>query len=167
MGRILDKKKKKKKRRRIEQANTRRKKHSLLNNILPKLNQAETTILKIEGSNGPSSLLFLFLKSYRQIYKNLSLYTLIFFRRLYRQGNQGSVLGSITRLFIPNSKIRQIRLIGVCTSLITVLYPLFPRIQFILLQQNLICGKPSVTYTILLDMLVRKSYSYRALQINE
>ncbi|KAI3985933.1 hypothetical protein MKX01_039015, partial [Papaver californicum] len=40
------------------------------------------------------------------------------------------VLGSITPLFIPNSRIRLIRLIGLCTSLITFLYPLVPRIQF-------------------------------------
>ncbi|YP_002000570.1 NADH dehydrogenase subunit 4 (mitochondrion) [Oryza sativa Japonica Group] len=40
------------------------------------------------------------------------------------------VLGSITLLFIPNSSIRLIRLIGLCVSLITFLYPLVPRIQF-------------------------------------
>ena len=40
------------------------------------------------------------------------------------------VLGSITPLFIPNSRIRPIRLIGLCASLITFLYPLVPRIQF-------------------------------------
>ncbi|XP_052157786.1 NADH-ubiquinone oxidoreductase chain 4-like [Oryza glaberrima] len=40
------------------------------------------------------------------------------------------VLGSITLLFIPNSSIRLIRLIGLCISLITFLYPLVPRIQF-------------------------------------
>ncbi|VAI78409.1 unnamed protein product [Triticum turgidum subsp. durum] len=36
------------------------------------------------------------------------------------------VLGSITLLFIP----RPIRLIGLCVSLITFLYPPVPRIQF-------------------------------------
>nr|YP_009867097.1 NADH dehydrogenase subunit 4 [Rotheca serrata]QKG04076.1 NADH dehydrogenase subunit 4 [Rotheca serrata] len=40
------------------------------------------------------------------------------------------VLGSITPLFIPNSRIRPIRLIGLCASLITFLYPPFLRIQF-------------------------------------
>nr|AUT20021.1 NADH dehydrogenase subunit 4 [Oryza coarctata] len=40
------------------------------------------------------------------------------------------VLGSITLLFIPNSSIRLIRLIGLCVSLITFLYPPVPRIQF-------------------------------------
>ncbi|XBH53684.1 hypothetical protein VPH35_050285 [Triticum aestivum] len=40
------------------------------------------------------------------------------------------VLGSITPLFIPNSSIRPIRLIGLCVSLITFLYPPVPRIQF-------------------------------------
>ncbi|BFG46467.1 NADH dehydrogenase subunit 4 (mitochondrion) [Prunus speciosa] len=40
------------------------------------------------------------------------------------------VLGSITPLFIPNSRIRSIRLIGLCASLITFLYPPVPRIQF-------------------------------------
>ncbi|XBI52324.1 hypothetical protein VPH35_034711 [Triticum aestivum] len=40
------------------------------------------------------------------------------------------VLGSITPLFIPNSSIRPIRLIGLCVSLITFLYPPIPRIQF-------------------------------------
>jgi len=40
------------------------------------------------------------------------------------------VLGSITPLFIPNSRIRLIRLIGLCASLITFLYPPVPRIQF-------------------------------------
>nr|YP_010035086.1 NADH dehydrogenase subunit 4 [Aconitum kusnezoffii]YP_010989239.1 NADH dehydrogenase subunit 4 [Aconitum carmichaelii]QOX10109.1 NADH dehydrogenase subunit 4 [Aconitum kusnezoffii]WOV66868.1 NADH dehydrogenase subunit 4 [Aconitum carmichaelii] len=40
------------------------------------------------------------------------------------------VLGSITPLFIPNSRIRPIRLIGLCASLITFLYPPVPRIQF-------------------------------------
>ncbi|XP_037430171.1 NADH-ubiquinone oxidoreductase chain 4-like [Triticum dicoccoides] len=40
------------------------------------------------------------------------------------------VLGSITPLFIPNSSIRPIRLIGLCISLITFLYPPVPRIQF-------------------------------------
>ncbi|VAI04831.1 unnamed protein product [Triticum turgidum subsp. durum] len=40
------------------------------------------------------------------------------------------VLGSITPLFIPNSTIRPIRLIGLCISLITFLYPPVPRIQF-------------------------------------
>nr|YP_010048784.1 NADH dehydrogenase subunit 4 [Aquilaria sinensis]QPK77162.1 NADH dehydrogenase subunit 4 [Aquilaria sinensis] len=40
------------------------------------------------------------------------------------------VLGSITPLFIPNSRIRPIRLIGLCASLITFLYSLVPRIQF-------------------------------------
>ncbi|XP_039119212.1 LOW QUALITY PROTEIN: NADH-ubiquinone oxidoreductase chain 4-like [Dioscorea cayenensis subsp. rotundata] len=40
------------------------------------------------------------------------------------------VLGSITLLFIPNSRIRPIRLIGRCASLITFLYPPVPRIQF-------------------------------------
>nr|YP_010692703.1 NADH dehydrogenase subunit 4 [Melastoma candidum]YP_010692744.1 NADH dehydrogenase subunit 4 [Melastoma sanguineum]WCA44195.1 NADH dehydrogenase subunit 4 [Melastoma candidum]WCA44236.1 NADH dehydrogenase subunit 4 [Melastoma sanguineum] len=40
------------------------------------------------------------------------------------------VLGSITPLFIPNSRIRPIRLIGLCASLITFLYPPVPWIQF-------------------------------------
>ncbi|XBI70425.1 hypothetical protein VPH35_064916 [Triticum aestivum] len=40
------------------------------------------------------------------------------------------VLGSITPLFFPNSSIRPIRLIGLCVSLITFLYPPIPRIQF-------------------------------------
>nr|QWQ49917.1 NADH dehydrogenase subunit 4 [Zelkova schneideriana] len=40
------------------------------------------------------------------------------------------VLGSITPLFIPNSRIRPIRLIGLCASFITFLYPPVPRIQF-------------------------------------
>nr|UDH58360.1 NADH dehydrogenase subunit 4 [Brasenia schreberi] len=40
------------------------------------------------------------------------------------------VLGSITPLFIPNSRIRPIRLIGLCASLLTFLYPPVPRIQF-------------------------------------
>ncbi|KAK6786356.1 hypothetical protein RDI58_014881 [Solanum bulbocastanum] len=40
------------------------------------------------------------------------------------------VQGSITPLFIPNSRIRPIRLIGLCASLITFLYPLVVRIQF-------------------------------------
>ncbi|VAH11121.1 unnamed protein product [Triticum turgidum subsp. durum] len=40
------------------------------------------------------------------------------------------VLGSITPLLIPNSSIRPIRLIGLCISLITFLYPPVPRIQF-------------------------------------
>ncbi|VAH75076.1 unnamed protein product [Triticum turgidum subsp. durum] len=40
------------------------------------------------------------------------------------------VLGSITPLFIPNSSIRPIRLIGLCVSLITFLYPPVPWIQF-------------------------------------
>ncbi|XP_047340499.1 NADH-ubiquinone oxidoreductase chain 4-like [Impatiens glandulifera] len=40
------------------------------------------------------------------------------------------VLGSITPLFIPNSRIRPIRLIGLCASLITFLYSLVLRIQF-------------------------------------
>ncbi|KAL7087193.1 hypothetical protein ACP275_13G052100 [Erythranthe tilingii] len=40
------------------------------------------------------------------------------------------VLGSITPLFIPNSRIRPIRLIGLCASLITFLYPPALRIQF-------------------------------------
>ncbi len=40
------------------------------------------------------------------------------------------VLGSLTLLFIPNSRIRPIRLIGLCTSLITFLYPLVFRITF-------------------------------------
>ncbi|KAI5638326.1 hypothetical protein M9H77_00025 [Catharanthus roseus] len=40
------------------------------------------------------------------------------------------VLGSITPLFIPNSRIRPIRLIGLCVSLITFLYPPVLRIQF-------------------------------------
>nr|AEK01315.1 nad4 [Arabidopsis thaliana] len=40
------------------------------------------------------------------------------------------VLGSITLLFIPNSRIRPIRLIGLCASLITFLYSPVPRIQF-------------------------------------
>nr|AZB86933.1 NADH dehydrogenase subunit 4 [Haberlea rhodopensis] len=40
------------------------------------------------------------------------------------------VLGSITPLFIPNERIRPIRLIGLCASLITFLYPPVLRIQF-------------------------------------
>nr|UTM91946.1 NADH dehydrogenase subunit 4 [Gastrodia angusta]WNH36719.1 NADH dehydrogenase subunit 4 [Gastrodia angusta] len=40
------------------------------------------------------------------------------------------VLGSITPLFIPNSRIRPIRLIGLYISLITFLYPPVPRIKF-------------------------------------
>nr|YP_010150832.1 NADH dehydrogenase subunit 4 [Citrus maxima]QQV73169.1 NADH dehydrogenase subunit 4 [Citrus maxima] len=40
------------------------------------------------------------------------------------------VLGSITLLFIPNSRIRLIRLIGLCASLITFLYSLVLWIQF-------------------------------------
>nr|BCT43008.1 NADH dehydrogenase subunit 4 [Musa velutina] len=40
------------------------------------------------------------------------------------------VLGSITPLWIPNSRIRPIRLIGLCASLITFLYPPVLRIQF-------------------------------------
>nr|UYC28275.1 NADH dehydrogenase subunit 4 [Christisonia kwangtungensis] len=40
------------------------------------------------------------------------------------------VLGSITPLFIPNSRIRPIRLIGLCASLITFLYSPVLRIQF-------------------------------------
>jgi len=40
------------------------------------------------------------------------------------------VLGSITPLFIPNSRIRPIRLIGLCASLITFLYSLVLWIQF-------------------------------------
>ena len=40
------------------------------------------------------------------------------------------VLGSIIPLFIPNSRIRPIRLIGLCASLITFLYPPVLRIQF-------------------------------------
>ncbi|XP_057548616.1 NADH-ubiquinone oxidoreductase chain 4-like [Amaranthus tricolor] len=40
------------------------------------------------------------------------------------------VLGSITLLFIPNSRIRSIRLIGLCASLITFLYSPVLRIQF-------------------------------------
>nr|BCT43285.1 NADH dehydrogenase subunit 4 [Musa coccinea] len=40
------------------------------------------------------------------------------------------VLGSITPLFIPNSRIRLIRWIGLCASLITFLYPPVLRIQF-------------------------------------
>ncbi|KAF8041606.1 hypothetical protein BT93_A0260 [Corymbia citriodora subsp. variegata] len=40
------------------------------------------------------------------------------------------VLGSITLLFIPNSRIRPIRLIGLCASLITFLYSPVPHIQF-------------------------------------
>nr|YP_010131437.1 NADH dehydrogenase subunit 4 [Bruguiera sexangula]QPZ76265.1 NADH dehydrogenase subunit 4 [Bruguiera sexangula] len=40
------------------------------------------------------------------------------------------VLGSITPLFIPNSRIRPIRLIGLCASLITFFYSPVPRIQF-------------------------------------
>nr|YP_010131371.1 NADH dehydrogenase subunit 4 [Aegiceras corniculatum]QPZ76235.1 NADH dehydrogenase subunit 4 [Aegiceras corniculatum] len=40
------------------------------------------------------------------------------------------VLGSITPLFIPNSRIRPIRLIGLCASLITFLYPPVLWIQF-------------------------------------
>nr|YP_009498119.1 Nad4 [Bombax ceiba]AWT08021.1 Nad4 [Bombax ceiba] len=40
------------------------------------------------------------------------------------------VLGSITPLFIPNSRIRLIRLIGLCASFITFLYSPVPRIQF-------------------------------------
>lgn len=40
------------------------------------------------------------------------------------------VLGSITLLFIPNSRIRPIRFIGLCTSLITFLYSPVLWIQF-------------------------------------
>lgn len=40
------------------------------------------------------------------------------------------VLGSITPLILPNSRIRPIRLIGLCASLITFLYPPVLRIQF-------------------------------------
>nr|AMC32981.1 NADH dehydrogenase subunit 4 [Silene antirrhina] len=40
------------------------------------------------------------------------------------------VLGSMTLLFIPNSRIRSIRLIGLCASLITFLYSPVLRIQF-------------------------------------
>nr|YP_010035143.1 NADH dehydrogenase subunit 4 [Euonymus alatus]QOX10166.1 NADH dehydrogenase subunit 4 [Euonymus alatus] len=40
------------------------------------------------------------------------------------------VLGSITPLFIPNSRIRPIRLIGLCASFITFFYSPVPRIQF-------------------------------------
>ncbi|GAV91906.1 LOW QUALITY PROTEIN: Oxidored_q1 domain-containing protein, partial [Cephalotus follicularis] len=40
------------------------------------------------------------------------------------------VLGIITPLFITNSRIRPIRLIGLCASLITFLYSPVPRIQF-------------------------------------
>lgn len=40
------------------------------------------------------------------------------------------VLGSIILLFIPNSRIRLIRLIGLCASLITFLYSLVLWIQF-------------------------------------
>ncbi|KAH1228415.1 NADH-ubiquinone oxidoreductase chain 4 [Glycine max] len=40
------------------------------------------------------------------------------------------VQGSIIPLFIPNSRIRPIRLIGLCASLITFLYSPTPRIQF-------------------------------------
>lgn len=40
------------------------------------------------------------------------------------------VLGSIILLFIPNSRIRLIRLIGLCASLITFLYSLALWIQF-------------------------------------
>ncbi|CAN6458951.1 unnamed protein product [Victoria cruziana] len=40
------------------------------------------------------------------------------------------VLGSITPLFIPNSRTRPIRLMGLCASLITFLYPPIPWIQF-------------------------------------
>nr|QXE43982.1 NADH dehydrogenase subunit 4 [Gnetum montanum] len=40
------------------------------------------------------------------------------------------VLGSIILLFIPNSRIRLIRFIGLCASLLTFLYPLVPWIQF-------------------------------------
>ncbi|WVY92811.1 hypothetical protein V8G54_000113 (mitochondrion) [Vigna mungo] len=40
------------------------------------------------------------------------------------------VLGSIIPIFIPNSRIRPIRLIGLCASLITFLYSPVPRIQF-------------------------------------
>nr|BCT43046.1 NADH dehydrogenase subunit 4 [Musa itinerans var. formosana] len=40
------------------------------------------------------------------------------------------VLGSITPLLIPNSRIRPIRWIGLCASLITFLYPPVLRIQF-------------------------------------
>ena len=43
------------------------------------------------------------------------------------------VLGSITLLFIPNSRIRPIRLIGLCASLI----PLFLGYNSILLRPNL------------------------------
>ncbi|RXH71609.1 hypothetical protein DVH24_025110 [Malus domestica] len=42
----------------------------------------------------------------------------------------GELEGSVTPLFIPNSRIRPIRLIGLCASLITFLYPPVPRIQF-------------------------------------
>ncbi|KAF6169504.1 hypothetical protein GIB67_013204 [Kingdonia uniflora] len=40
------------------------------------------------------------------------------------------VLGSITPLFIPNSRVRPIRLLGLCLSLLTFLYPLAPWIRF-------------------------------------
>ena len=40
------------------------------------------------------------------------------------------VLGCITPLFIPNSRIRPIRLIGMFSSLTTFLYPPILRIQF-------------------------------------
>ena len=40
------------------------------------------------------------------------------------------MLGSITFLFIPNSRIQLIRLIGLCASLITFLYSLVLLIQF-------------------------------------
>nr|KUM46516.1 NADH dehydrogenase subunit 4a [Picea glauca] len=40
------------------------------------------------------------------------------------------VLGSIILLSIPNSRIRLIRFIGLCASLLTFSYPPVPRIQF-------------------------------------
>ena len=40
------------------------------------------------------------------------------------------VLGSIIPLSIPNSRIRLIRFIGLCASLLTFSYPPVPRIQF-------------------------------------
>lgn len=40
------------------------------------------------------------------------------------------VLGSIIPLFLPNSRMRLIRSIGLCASLLTFSYPPVPRIQF-------------------------------------
>lgn len=47
------------------------------------------------------------------------------------------VLGSITPLFIPNSRIRPIRLIGLCASFITFCILLFLGYNSILLRPNL------------------------------